>query len=69
MPDNRIERLGVHDSLFSCAVGSLLQFRQPGDVDFFVVRENIFEGTERETLVRETAMTRTGIGRTLSPTH
>ncbi|WP_181149050.1 hypothetical protein [Arthrobacter sp. MYb214] len=49
--------------------GSLLPFRQPGDVDFFVVRENIFEGTERETLVRETAMTRTGIGRTLSPTH
>ncbi|MEG1444909.1 hypothetical protein [Glutamicibacter sp.] len=47
MPDNRIERLGVHDSLFSCAVGSLLQFRQPGDVDFFVVRENIFEGIER----------------------
>ncbi|MGJ3402257.1 hypothetical protein [Glutamicibacter sp. Je.9.36] len=32
--------------------GSLPQLRQPGDVDFFVVRENIFEGTERETVIR-----------------
>ena len=43
----------------------------PGDVDFYVVRENtegeyssiggkIFEGTDRETVIQETVMTRVG---------
>jgi len=48
--------------------------RQPGDVDFYVVRENtegeyssiggrIFPGTEREVVVQETVMTRVGVDR------
>ncbi|KMS90383.1 tartrate dehydrogenase [Prauserella rugosa] len=48
--------------------------RAPGDIDFLVVRENtegeyssiggrIFEGTEREAVVQETVMTRTGTDR------
>lgn len=50
--------------------------RKPGDIDFFVVRENtegeyssiggrIFEGTERETVIQETVMTRHGVDRIL----
>ncbi|CAJ2513379.1 Uu.00g014980.m01.CDS01 [Anthostomella pinea] len=50
--------------------------RQPGDIDFWVVRENtegeyssiggkIFEGTDRETVIQETVMTRTGVDRVL----
>lgn len=50
--------------------------RQPGDIDFMVVRENtegeyssiggkMFPGTEREFVVQETVMTRTGIDRVL----
>ncbi|KAI0133768.1 hypothetical protein BJ170DRAFT_607408 [Xylariales sp. AK1849] len=50
--------------------------RKPGDIDFWVVRENtegeyssiggkIFEGTERETVIQETVMTRTGVDRVL----
>src|SRR5579871_258530 len=50
--------------------------RKPGDIDFYVVRENtegeytslggrIFDGTEREMVVQETVMTRTGIDRIL----
>ncbi|UGT42794.1 tartrate dehydrogenase [Nocardia yamanashiensis] len=50
--------------------------RGPGDIDFYVVRENtegeyssiggrIFEGTDRETVVQETVMTRTGVDRIL----
>jgi tartrate dehydrogenase/decarboxylase / D-malate dehydrogenase len=50
--------------------------KQPGDIDFWVVRENtegeyssiggrIFEGTDRETVIQETVMTRTGIDRVL----
>jgi tartrate dehydrogenase/decarboxylase/D-malate dehydrogenase len=50
--------------------------RKPGDIDFYVVRENtegeyssiggrIFEGTEREFVVQETVMTRTGVDRIL----
>lgn len=57
-------------------VPSPLAGRQPGDVDFLVVRENtegeyssiggrIFEGTDREVVVQETVMTRTGIDRVL----
>jgi len=57
-------------------VPSPLAGRNPGDVDFYVVRENtegeyssiggkIFEGTERETVVQETVMTRTGVDRIL----
>jgi tartrate dehydrogenase/decarboxylase / D-malate dehydrogenase len=48
--------------------------RKPGDIDFWIVRENtegeyssiggkIFEGTERETVIQETVMTRTGVDR------
>jgi tartrate dehydrogenase/decarboxylase/D-malate dehydrogenase len=50
--------------------------RAPGDIDFCVVRENtegeysaiggkMFEGTEREFVVQETVMTRTGVDRIL----
>ncbi|NHU84309.1 tartrate dehydrogenase [Kocuria sp. JC486] len=57
-------------------VASPLAGREPGDVDFLVVRENtegeyssiggkMFEGTERETVIQETVMTRTGIDRIL----
>jgi len=48
--------------------------RQPGDIDMWIVRENtegeyssiggkIFEGTDRETVIQETVMTRTGVDR------
>lgn len=57
-------------------VASPLAGRQPGDVDFYVVRENtegeyssiggkMFEGTDREIVVQETVMTRTGVDRIL----
>ena len=50
--------------------------RMPGDVDFYVVRENtegeyssvggrMFEGTDRETVIQDTVMTRTGVDRIL----
>ena len=50
--------------------------RKPGDIDFWVVRENtegeyssiggrMFPGTEREFVVQETVMTRTGVDRIL----
>src|SRR3984957_5921458 len=50
--------------------------RKPGDIDFFVVRENtegeyssiggkIFPGTDREVVVQETVMTRVGVDRIL----
>lgn len=50
--------------------------RKPGDIDFFVVRENtegeyssiggrIFPGTEREVVVQETVLTRIGVDRIL----
>jgi tartrate dehydrogenase/decarboxylase/D-malate dehydrogenase len=50
--------------------------RRPGDIDFFVVRENtegeyssiggnIFPGTDREVVIQETVMTRTGVDRIL----
>lgn len=50
--------------------------RKPGDIDFWIVRENtegeyssiggkIFEGTDRETVVQDTIMTRTGVDRVL----
>ncbi|MEI2734175.1 MAG: tartrate dehydrogenase [Rhodoblastus sp.] len=50
--------------------------RKPGDIDFYVVRENtegeyssiggrMFGGTEREFVVQETVMTRTGVDRIL----
>jgi tartrate dehydrogenase/decarboxylase/D-malate dehydrogenase len=51
--------------------------RKPGDIDFFVVRENtegeyssiggrIFPGTEREVVIQETVMTRVGVDRILN---
>ncbi|MFE0359098.1 tartrate dehydrogenase [Streptomyces nigra] len=57
-------------------VRSPLRDHLPGDIDFLVVRENtegeyssiggrIFEGTERETVLQETVMTRTGVDRVL----
>jgi tartrate dehydrogenase/decarboxylase/D-malate dehydrogenase len=50
--------------------------RKPGDIDFYVVRENtegeyssiggrIFPGTDREVVVQETVMTRIGVDRIL----
>ena len=50
--------------------------RAPGDIDFYVVRENtegeyssvggrMFEGTEREIVIQETVMTRVGVDRVL----
>jgi tartrate dehydrogenase/decarboxylase / D-malate dehydrogenase len=50
--------------------------RQPGEIDMVIVRENtegeysaiggrIFEGTERETVMQETVMTRHGVDRIL----
>jgi len=50
--------------------------RKAGDIDFYVVRENtegeyssiggrIFQGTERETVIQETVMTRIGVDRIL----
>ncbi len=55
-------------------VPSPLAGRKPGEIDFFVVRENtegeyssiggrIFAGTEREVVVQETIMTRIGVDR------
>jgi tartrate dehydrogenase/decarboxylase/D-malate dehydrogenase len=55
---------------------SPLAGRQPGDIDFYVCRENtegeyssiggkIFAGTERETVLQETVMTRVGVDRIL----
>ncbi|MFG3233366.1 tartrate dehydrogenase [Streptomyces antibioticus] len=57
-------------------VRSPLRDHRPGDIDFYVVRENtegeyssiggrIFEGTERETVLQETVMTRVGVDRVL----
>ncbi len=57
-------------------VPSPLAGREPGDIDFWVVRENtegeyssiggrMFPGTEREFAVQETVMTRVGIDRVL----
>jgi tartrate dehydrogenase/decarboxylase/D-malate dehydrogenase len=57
-------------------VVSPLRDRAPSDVDFYVVRENtegeyssiggrIFEGTDRETVLQETVMTRIGVDRVL----
>jgi tartrate dehydrogenase/decarboxylase/D-malate dehydrogenase len=57
-------------------VPSPLAHRRPGDIDFWVVRENtegeyssiggrMFPGTDREFVVQETVMTRTGVDRVL----
>jgi tartrate dehydrogenase/decarboxylase/D-malate dehydrogenase len=57
-------------------VPSPLANRRPGDIDFWVVRENtegeyssiggrMFPGTDREFVVQETVMTRTGVDRVL----
>lgn len=51
--------------------------RNPGDIDFYVVRENtegeyssiggrIFSGTDREVVIQETVMTRAGVDRILN---
>jgi tartrate dehydrogenase/decarboxylase / D-malate dehydrogenase len=58
-------------------VASPLANRNPGDIDFMVVRENtegeyssiggrMFADTEREFVVQETVMTRTGVDRVLA---
>ena len=57
-------------------IRSPLADRRPGDIDFLVVRENtegeytnvggrMFEGTDREIVIQETVMTRTGVDRVL----
>jgi tartrate dehydrogenase/decarboxylase/D-malate dehydrogenase len=57
-------------------VPSPLAGRKPGDIDFVIVRENtegeyssiggrLFPGTEREVVMQETVMTRTGVDRIL----
>ena len=57
-------------------IKSPLAGREPGDIDFYVVRENtegeyssvggkMFEGTDREVVIQETVMTRTGVDRVL----
>ena len=57
-------------------VPSPLANRKPGDIDFWVVRENtegeyssiggrVFEGTDREMVMQETIMTRKGVDRIL----
>lgn len=57
-------------------VPSPLAGREPGDIDFYVVRENtegeyssiggrIFPGTDREVVMQETVMTRVGVDRIL----
>jgi tartrate dehydrogenase/decarboxylase/D-malate dehydrogenase len=57
-------------------ITSPLRGRGPGDIDFYVVRENtegeysnmggrMFAGTARELVVQETVMTRTGVDRVL----
>lgn len=57
-------------------IKSPLAGRHAGDIDFYVVRENtegeyssiggkMFEGTEREIVIQETVMTRTGVDRVL----
>lgn len=57
-------------------VPSPLAHRRPGDIDFFVVRENtegeyssiggrMYPGTEREIVIQETVMSRLGVDRIL----
>ncbi|MGP9765828.1 tartrate dehydrogenase [Halomonas sp. AOP13-D3-9] len=57
-------------------IKSPLAGREPGDIDFYVVRENtegeyssvggkMFEGTDREIVIQDTVMTRTGVDRVL----
>ncbi|KAK5633568.1 hypothetical protein RRF57_009282 [Xylaria bambusicola] len=57
-------------------VKSPLADRKPGDIDFWIVRENtegeysqiggkMFEGTDREIVMQETVMTRFGVDRVL----
>lgn len=57
-------------------IASPLAGREPGDIDFWVVRENtegeyssvgghMFPGTEREVVIQETVMTRFGVDRVL----
>ena len=61
---------------FMPGVPSPLANRKPGDIDFYVVRENtegeyssiggrMFEGTDREFVLQETVMSRTGVDRVL----
>jgi tartrate dehydrogenase/decarboxylase/D-malate dehydrogenase len=57
-------------------VASPLAGREPGEIDFWIVRENtegeyssvggrMFHGTEREVVIQDTVMTRVGIDRVL----
>ena len=57
-------------------IKSPLAGRKPGDIDFYVVREHtegeyssvggkMYEGTEREIVIQETVMSRTGVDRVL----
>jgi tartrate dehydrogenase/decarboxylase/D-malate dehydrogenase len=68
--------VGLRPVRLMAGLPSPLAGRSAGDIDFVVVRENtegeyssiggrIFGGTERETVVQETIMTRTGVDRIL----
>jgi tartrate dehydrogenase/decarboxylase/D-malate dehydrogenase len=68
-------RAGVR-RLVQLGVPSPLAGRAPGDIDFFVVRENtegeyssiggrMFASTDREVVIQETVMTRVGVDRVL----
>jgi tartrate dehydrogenase/decarboxylase/D-malate dehydrogenase len=57
-------------------IASPLAGRKPGDIDFWIVRENtegeyssiggrMFPGTEREVVIQDTVMTRVGVDRVL----
>ncbi|KAL4731436.1 hypothetical protein ACLX1H_000402 [Fusarium chlamydosporum] len=57
-------------------IPSPLAGRKPGEIDFWIVRENtegeyssvggiMFEGTDRETVIQDTVMTRVGVDRVL----
>jgi tartrate dehydrogenase/decarboxylase/D-malate dehydrogenase len=57
-------------------IASPLAGREPGDIDFWIVRENtegeyssiggrMFPGTEREVVIQDTVMTRVGVDRVL----
>ncbi|OAA59718.1 Isocitrate/isopropylmalate dehydrogenase [Niveomyces insectorum RCEF 264] len=68
--------INLRPSRLMPGVKSPLANRKPGDIDFWIVRENtegeyssiggtMFEGTDRELVVQETVMTRVGVDRVL----
>src|SRR3982750_929731 len=74
MPEDWKDKIGQHDAIFFGAVG--WPAKMPGDIDFWVVRENTegeysaiggraFPGTDREVVMQETILTRIGVDRVL----